>query len=323
MSISKKYFIFLCAGFLLIQFGCEDNNDEKEYEIAFAAEQNGISNIYTMALENNSITPITEGQTPKYMPDGNNIVFYSEKDIFVIGNDGEEKTNLTNSSYFEFRHSVANDGSMIIYSSDQDKLNNDHRTEIYSITFENNETTRLTNSQHWASDAIISPNLTYLSYFSWDSVNSYYSLILLDLNTSVQDTIFNHCWTSSFSSDETLICYSVMDIGLTITNLNSYETNLLIDEGFYPMFSPNGESVYYMTVVNDDLVIARINLDGSEKIYFPTGPVVMGQFDISSDGELLIFVKIKDDNTKWISTINSDGTNLKELTRGYSPTFRP
>jgi len=320
--LKNTFFTLFSLIILIISFGCEDNIDEKQYEIVFSNENNKSYFIYTINLNTNVITSVTPGLSPQYVPNSKNIVFNRDYDIYQISSDGSDEINLTKSAYFECDFSIAKDGSMIVYTSDQDEINNDHRTEIYSLSLKNNEITRLTNSRNWAINAKLSPGLTYLSYFSWDSINNYYSLILKDLYTSTQDTICNDCWTASFSPDENLICYTVANSGLYITNINTLESRLLIAEGFYPKFSPNGKYVYYMTGYNDELIIAKIRTDGSNKTYFPTGQVVAGQYDISADGELIAFVRIKEDNTNWICVINSDGTNLQELSRGYSPQFR-
>jgi len=323
MMIIRNPFIFSFFCFLLILLGCEDNAVVSELEIAFAAKNDGVSNIYTMNLEKNQVVHITTGYTPKYVPHSNEMVFESGYDILVFNRNNDEIINLTNSTFYELDPSVSSDGSTIIYSSSRDEQNNDHRTEIYSMNLNSSQIERLTHSQSWATEARLSPNSTYLSYFTWDSLGRYYSLMVLDLTTNVNDTISKHCRTSTFSPDESLICYTVVNVGLTITNLITHETYTLVNEGFYPMFSPNGDVIYYMTDNNDELVIAKINSDGSGKTYFQTGQIVYRQFDISPNGEVLVFVKLRDDSTSWISTINTDGTNLKELTPGYTPVFKP
>ena len=86
---------------------------------------------------------------PKFTPDGNRIVFlyYSvstnqkDTDICIINTNGSGFRNLTSSPYRDWGTVLSSDGSKIVFESDRD--GND---EIYMMTIDGGNLTRLTNS---------------------------------------------------------------------------------------------------------------------------------------------------------------------------------
>jgi len=312
---------------ILFCYSCEPyKNENHHYEIAFSSRVNNVLCIFKMDLEKLEPKRITSSDIdcmgPKYSPNGDYIIYNSNGDLYLLDSNGNIE-NLTKSSCLELDHSISKNGDEIIYLSDQDEINNDHRLEVYSLNVNTYQKKRLTYSKFWAYNPRISPLGTMFSYLSWDSTTKQNSLILQEFVSAKIDTIYNNSYSSDFSPDGNLICHSVVNEGLYITDIYNQETRLLVNEGLYPKFSPIGDKVYYQTDSNSELVIASINIDGTNKIYYDTGQTVAEQFDISSDGEIIVFVKRDGYKIYSIYTIESGGKNLTRLTLGNSPVFKP
>jgi Tol biopolymer transport system component len=93
---------------------------------------NGTSLIWTSNLDGGDLTQIREGENPQWSPDGKKIVFSYKADIWIIDADGRNLMQLTNTKdIIEGLPSYSNDGSCIVYTSNEGKELGKSKTNKY------------------------------------------------------------------------------------------------------------------------------------------------------------------------------------------------
>jgi len=105
--------------------------------------------IYTINVTGKNLNRLTENNftdaSPKFSPDGEKIVFMSNRDgnyeIYTMNTDGSEQTRLTNNNAIDLMPSFSPDGGKIIFVSDRDG-----NEEIYLMNIDGTQQRRLTNS---------------------------------------------------------------------------------------------------------------------------------------------------------------------------------
>ena len=106
--------------------------------------------IFVMNLDGTGITSITnsrgDDREPAWSPDGNKIVFSSERDgnweIYTMNANGSDQTRLTDSPGIDLYPAWSPDGDKIVFTSKRDGNN-----EIYVIKADGSNPTRLTFNQ--------------------------------------------------------------------------------------------------------------------------------------------------------------------------------
>jgi len=125
-------------------------------QIAFASNRTGIPQVYIINSDVSSIQQITNEQDgacqPDWSPDGMRLVYvspckqkldiYQGSSLYLIDATGENRTALPTSLGGDFEPAWSPDGKRIAFTSLRDGY-----MEIYMITLENNQVTRLTRAQ--------------------------------------------------------------------------------------------------------------------------------------------------------------------------------
>lgn len=314
--------------FYLIVFinSCElfNQNEEQYYEIAYTSNSGDILLIDTEHCEPKVIVSTNNKSYLKItFLDNEHILFREDGDIYQSDMRGN-KVNLTNTPFSESQYSIPKSGDKIIYTSNQDEINNDHRTEIYLLDFQLGNKQRLTYSKYCSSSPVISPDGNLFCFNSYNSLDSNdASLIVRDFDGIQDDTLNRDARMPVFSPDSRYVFYAVVLDGWYLFNIENHDL-IRFNDGFYSKFSPNGEIIYFNTSLDNELVIGRINIDGTNKQIFDTGKTIQGRFDISPDGELIVFEQFEDYHISNIYTIDKNGKNLTKLVdNGHFPVFRP
>ena len=124
-------------------------------QIAFASERTGIPQIYLINADGSDLYPITnmsEGACqPSWSPDGARLVFtspcqlntdsYRESSLYLMNADGSDLTPISTAPGGDFDPAWSPDGNRIAFTS----LRDGHK-EIYVLTLDNMQATRLTES---------------------------------------------------------------------------------------------------------------------------------------------------------------------------------
>lgn len=324
------YYLFL---FVFIIYSCDPfDEDLHSDEIAYVAKNGDYYAIYLINIKDINPRVIVSNETNDlycpYFIDSENLIFGSDGDIYKTDLSNNQY-NLTNTPYLETEYCVSRYGEKMVYNSDVPHPDHDQQTEIYSYDLKTNDTLRLTFSKYYSFSPCISPDGNLFCFLSMNDKDSNgvfsngASLVLRDFNGQIDDTLSNFAWTPAFSPDSKFLCYTVAYEGLHITDIYNHKSKFLVKDGFYPKYSPSGDKVYYQTASDNELVITRINIDGTNKIYYDTGQTAMGQFDISLDGEKIVYIHIYENKTRCLYLFDSNGENKIQLIPGYTPVFRP
>jgi len=121
--------------------------------IALAASPRDKADIYLANLDGSNIRKIISGGMNTdldFSPDGNSIVFVSDRDgdedLYLYDVATKETRILAENSAQDFAPSFAPDGGEVVFVSNMDNL---HQWEIYAINIKTGRTRRLTDNQYW------------------------------------------------------------------------------------------------------------------------------------------------------------------------------
>jgi Tol biopolymer transport system component len=126
--------------------------------------------IYTIGIDGSNLTRLTDNPArdyfPKYSPDGQTIVFSSERDgniqLFTMNNSGEAVKRLMENEFIDNNGSFSPDGHSIIFNSDRGG-----NSDIYSVSSDGaGEAKNLTNNSAGNYDACYSPDGSMVVYRS-------------------------------------------------------------------------------------------------------------------------------------------------------------
>ncbi len=124
--------------------------------ILFMSNRNGNYEIYTMNIDGSNQTRITNTSVheifPVWSPNGNKIAYSQnyfingvpQAEIHICNPDGSEDITLTNSSGRDENPAWSPDGDLIVFQSERDG-----NFELYSMSIDGSNQTRLTNSPQW------------------------------------------------------------------------------------------------------------------------------------------------------------------------------
>lgn len=253
-------------------------------KIVFVSNRDGNGEIYTMDIEGDNQTKLTEypesDYNPLWTPDGLKILFcrmidFMNYDIYVINLDGSNEINLTNSVVIDKNMKISEDGEKIVFFSWGDGYPKD----IYIMNSDGSGRTNLTNDETWDGDP--------------------------DISSDGQKIV----WTSRRTgANEIFIMNSDGTEQIELTNnLNGNCSGL-------PIFSPDGAQIIFSN--SNDIYI--ISSAGGNPTNLTNVGSWVGGYNFSDDGSKIVFHSDPDnDNNHDIFIINSDGSNLINLTNGF------
>lgn len=207
--------------------------------------------VYTMNADGSGLTPLTAEQdyavTPSWSPDGSQIAYVSRvgeglEDIWTMNPDGTGKINVTNSPDANESHPHwSPDSRKIIYNTTADdpapldEIEGGYGEEVYEMNADGSNPVRLTHWNLWD---------TYASYSPDGSRIVFRRLI-------VGDTTAEWPYNSEI--------FVMNRDGSNATNISNYP-------GFdgYPMWSPDGAKIIYVSYRDGVEQLYTMNPDGSE-----------------------------------------------------------
>jgi N-acetylneuraminic acid mutarotase len=263
-------------------------------KIVFGSVRNtGNRDVYTMDLDGANPARLTNNPAyddqPKWSPDGNKIVFMSDRDgnfeIYSMNADGSNQTRLTNSPAGDGFPAWSPDGTKIAFTSGD--MRNPATFEIYLMNADGSNRTRLTNDNLIDGVPAWSPDGTKIVFMSGGSSvfdpNSF-EIFVINADGSNRTRLTNNTVVDgqpSFSPDGTRILF-----------------------GSGSAMNPNGIEIYVM------------NADGSNRTQLTNNSVTDGFPAWSTDGTKIIFASgsVADENRVELFVMNADGNNRIRLT---------
>ena len=163
-------------------------------KIAWTSRRTGINEIFIMNSDGSNQIQLTnnlngtESSDPIFSPDGTQIIFINNNDIYYINSEGGDATNLTNVGSWVTDYSFSSDGLKIIFSSDPD---NNNSYDIFIMNSDGSNLTNLTNGFGNSSCPDISEDNQQIVFCS--KVDEYYDIYIMDIdgNDRVQLTNTN------------------------------------------------------------------------------------------------------------------------------------
>lgn len=178
------------------------------------------------------LTTIGTDRHPYWSPEGDQIVFVSERDgnyeIYIMNSDGTDQTNITSTEFAENQPSWSPDGSKIAFSSNEDAFGR----EIFVMNTDGSEKVRLTDNSKHDDEPVWSPDgskIAYISNSSGFGLNER-ELFVMNADGTNKTRLTNNSGTESapsWSPDGSMIIFeSNVDLNDEIYKINADGTGL-------------------------------------------------------------------------------------------------
>lgn len=182
------------------------------------------------------------------------------------------------------------------------------------------------------SPPILSNSRTKVAFTTYDN-NFYYNLYIIDINGQNQKFLSKgkqFCGSPAWSPDDSRITFVKNDnnVGGTydiysIKVDGSNEIKLTNqNDNFSPQYFPDNNSIIFSSSNNTWSGIYKMNIDGSNKQLLTPQSKSFGEPKISASGNMISMTS-NDWNGSQIFVMNSDGSNLKQITFTVSSKYFP
>jgi Tol biopolymer transport system component len=207
---------------------------------------NGDKDIFIMNIDGTEQTNLTNSSgsddTPIFTPDGQKIVFISERDgnkeIYVMDTDGSNPTNLTNNSSYDVLYDNNNvnpvitpDGNSIVFISGRDGDG-----EVYIMGIDGSNPQNLTNNSYYDFYQQVSPDGNYIVFQSQSAVH----VMGID-GSNITNVSNGFGYYPTFSMNSQQVVFTGTDHELYSVNIDGSNPKILTSDGWdkkNPMFRP-------------------------------------------------------------------------------------
>ena len=297
--------------------------------IAFYSERDGDREIYVINADGSGVVQLTDNDSderdPEWSPDGNRIMFVSDRDndvemydIYVMNADGSGVEQLTDGCS---NRSPA-------WSPDGDRIAFDSRADIYVMNADGSGVVQLTGTL---------PESCGEVFFSDRRGAGFNELYIRNADGSVE--LFTEYdsldfasvdWFSSWSPDGGRIAFQSGrdgDAEIYVMNADGSSVEQLTENEYYdwfPSWSPDGGRIAFESDRDsgDDYEIFVMNLDGSGLVQLTENDSDDRGPAWSPDGGRIAFSSDRDGDMG-IYVMNADGSGVARLGEGYSPAWSP
>ena len=345
-SKSLSHLQYLAIGHIVQRIVFESDRDDPD-----PSDDNRIRNIYVMNGDGSGLTRLTDSigwdSQPRWSPDGQRIVFKSDRDdpdpndddrirnIYVINADGSGETMLTDSATDNHTPRWSPDGQRLVFNSDRDG-----DFKIYVMNADGSGVTRLTDSVGRDSQPRWSPDGQRIVFESDrddpdpnDDERIFNIYVMNADGSEVTRLTDNPAWDFKprWSPDGQRIAFgSYRDDGdsdIYVMNADGSGEARLTDSpahDFGPKWSPDGQRIVFTSRRHERedpngiiWSLYVINADGSGETRLTDHSAIDIDADWSPNGRLIAFVSIKASNegtNREIYTVKPDGSGLSNLT---------
>jgi Tol biopolymer transport system component len=274
--------------------------------LAFTSYRDGHGEIYSMNADGTGQTRLTttSGGTawePAWSPDGSKIAFSrivgTSGDVFTIDPTGSGLVNLTNSGQ-ETEPAWSPDGQRLAFTSARDDNTGDLGTEIYLMSADGTNQTRLTGQGVDDSEAAWSPDGSRIAFSAGQS-----------------------------DADQANQIYVMSSDGSGRVQLTTGSA-----PNTHPTWSPDGSRIAFASARDGHFEIYVMNADGSDQTRLTVTPGTAGAHSRdpawSPDGTRIAFAQATSGPIDGyypmdIYVMNPDGTGIVRLTTADGPDFWP
>ena len=291
-----------------------------------------------------------------FFPDGSKLIANNQiwaidatDDIFTLNVDGSELTNLTNSPGDDNYPRISPDGSKIVFTSTRDG-----NSEIYIMDSDGNNQTRLTYNSVFDHVPQFYDHGNKILFISIDLASKDFHIHTINSDGSnlttlteeygyklenrfTRDTDITRCaYMPGISPDESRIAFltyydRIEDYIIKMMDINGDNVRLITSaEGtnLEPRFSPDGSSVIYVSHLAGQFDLYEYSLSTRQTIDLTHQNLGHAYFmEYSPNGSKILLLGDPVAMYYHIYTMNTDGTNVKQLTDGnhnnYSAHFQP
>lgn len=239
--------------------------------------------------------------SPSFSPDGKEIVFLKDGNIWIMDNQGKNLRKITNfeetGNFFFLQETIptvsfSSDGKKIVFTKDG---------EIWTIDKDGKNLKQVTFDKRW---------YKFHSFFNPEGTKIVYSA-----NKNLR--------------------YPYLPSGIHVWVVDSNGSNPKIltehEDNVHPSFSPDGKKIIYSSCVAGNKDIWIMNIDGTHKTQLTSGETDEYFPSFSSDMKRVVFTQgiLISSRMRHIDiwVMNVDGTNKRRLTKDeafeQSPSFSP
>ena len=249
------------------------------------------------------------------------IVFVSHRDggnseLYVMNEDGSGQTNISqNEISVERNPSVSGDGTRIAYSR---RANMGAFEDIFIMDADGSNVRNLTNTSLPEDDPAFSPDGMKVAFTRQGNIFVINADGSGEVQLTMEESGINRM--SDWSPDGSRIAFSgtrghpesIYSMAADGSDLRRLTTPLSGAEDFSPAWSPDGQRIAFVRVGPGAHGLYLIDAEGTGEVRVTESPT--GDPDWSPDGARIVFQRDNLSNELDIYTINTDGSDLRQLT---------
>jgi TolB protein len=227
--------------------------------------------------------PTANNSYPVASPDGRWIAYQSDRDgdfdIFIMNRLGGQQRRLTTNNHMDRLAGWSPDGQWIVYSSDEA---GDELYTLRRVSVDGNNDEEILDTGQRMSHPRYSPDGRYLIFTMGPEPRDARTWEIARLDTETGELV-------------------------TLTNNNVRDAS--------PVFSPDGQSILYITYDSGSNAIARMDLDGGNaRILYDTSASDWSAA-YSPDGQYIVFTSnVSDQDQLYLMT--AEGNSVQQITSG-------